>query len=226
MRSFNQLRVMEINRGDAQVNLKTTPVNKNPDLTLNQDNLNPELRPETEKLVEEILSGRELVLRPHWKAEIPLVALGIVVCAVFAYGHLSDNTLSLAAVDGLERAKLLTVRLVELAVPPLLFAAIIAHRLFNNRFIIRKDYFINEKGIISFRKRFLRLPYSKITGIESTSNLWTRLVGLGTIRLSTPFFDQPEILIPRVKDPAPVHQILSRIRTLVEKNVENPIDAM
>lgn len=171
------------------------------------------------KLLLFVLEGGRIVLGPSIRGEIPvIVAASLVTCALL-WLFLVPGEPGFGGGDaGASTATVLT--LVNIALVPLCAAAYVVHHMFNIRAYITQEALIAESGRLSWRKRVVKLPHEKLKAVEVSSSVYGQLVNIGELRLSTPYFDQPEIVVPRIVDPSRYRPLLEALIVVRERGLK------
>lgn len=171
------------------------------------------------KLLLFVLEGGRIVLSPSIRGEIPVIVGATLVTCALLWLFLAPGEPGIGGEDTpTSTAAFLTI--VNISLVPLCAAAYVVHHMFNIRAYITQEALVAESGRLSWRKRVVKLPHEKLKAVEVSSSIYGQLVNIGELRLSTPYFDQPEIIVPRIVDPSRYRPLLEALIVVRERGLK------
>jgi uncharacterized membrane protein YdbT with pleckstrin-like domain len=111
------------------------------------------------------------------------------------------------------------------SIVPLAFLAQIVHSLLDYRYILCDDYVLGVEGLLSLKRKSIRINYVHIRGMEIDESLWQQVLRVGDLTILATTLDQGEHLVTmrgianprRIKDliQARVHEQVQGTRLAV-----------
>ena len=155
-------------------------------------------------------ANREVIVYRSILAELPsfLLLIGLTVGAVWFSREFPQSVL-----DG-------SVGRYELYLPlalvlPILYGAVILHRLYNCRYVITDRYVRAINGVFSLRKKERFIEYHNIRAIEIDRGLIERILNIGDLHIASAAYSNVEIHLKGISDPS-YYRDLIMARTRVE----------
>ena len=88
------------------------------------------------------------------------------------------------------------------ALPPVLLLFYILHILRDRRYIIGADYVRSIQGLLSLRKKDVRIELQNIRGIEIDRSLYERILNLGTLHITSTMSSEHDVMLVGVLNPS------------------------
>jgi uncharacterized membrane protein YdbT with pleckstrin-like domain len=137
-------------------------------------------------------------------AEIPLIVLSIILTVAAIY-------LTLSVPWSIQYLLLWDMSLLPIplfALFPLLSIILVFQRVYNYSYLLADEYLRSLHGLLSLRKRDMRIEYRDILGIDIERNIIERMFNVGDIKIGTAMLGEAEIVFVGVKDPSKYRDIV------------------
>jgi uncharacterized membrane protein YdbT with pleckstrin-like domain len=172
-----------------------------------------------EILIDETDSEPIVFYRSHL-AELPLILLCLALFIAGIY-------FSFLYPEYIEFIELFTIfgRTAYLPIPlfllvPIILLAYTLHCLYDAKYILGPDYIRATYGLISFKKKDMRLEFIDIRGIEINRGIYGRLVNVGTLHIGTAMKEEEELFIEKVYNPSQYRDIIIRRRKFLQRKYD------
>lgn len=155
-------------------------------------------------------SGVLFVVRPSYRAQIPLLLMFILALTIsFSLATFVLN--NGARLSWLPFSPMLVARL--LGIIPLVFLLEILRRRYNNLYEFGSHRVTHKKGRLSLEYEVPVIKYGDIRAINVRQNFWGRVLDYGSVSIGTAAQQDDEMLINAIRAPEELSRIIDFLRT-------------
>ena len=163
-----------------------------------------------ETIIEKPQGAFLFVVRPSYRAQVPLILLFLVAmtsCIYLASLVLSNGT----RLSWLPISPVLLARLLGLV--PLIFLCELLRRRYNNLYQFGIHRVTHKKGRLSFQYEVPVIKYGDIRAINVRQKFWGRVLDFGSVSIGTAAQQDDEMLIDGVRAPEELARLIDFLRT-------------
>ena len=168
-------------------------------------------------------SDKELLLFKSPIAEGPLIVAVTAVSILCLDWYYRFPNATQTIIIPLSTDSTLPVTISLFGIIPLILLAVVAHRLWNFRYVIGQDYVRTIEGLLSISKKDMRLEFHNIRGVEIDRSLYGRIVNIGDLLVGSSMHAEIELQLRGLRDPSFYRDvILHRMRRAEEEFYRKP----
>ena len=167
------------------------------------------------------LTDEPLVIYRSHRSELMSILLFLVLFAASIYASMvfpwATQRIPLGSMFGAE----LYLPLPLFAIIPLALLGRILHGLYNYRYILCDEYVLEVKGLLSLRRRSIRLNYVHIRGVQIDESLLQQFLGIGDLQILgiTGEHGEPRIEMKGVANPR-------ALKDLIQQNIQRSVQGL
>lgn len=143
-----------------------------------------------------------MIFRKSIWSQGPSILLFIILSAAALYLTIKFPASIQYSVIKFSDTIILSIPLPGFALVPILLGVKILHSLFDARYEINLEYVRSIHGLISLRKRDVRLEYADLRGVEIDRGLYGRVVNTGDLKIWSLMPSEVELLLAGVRNPS------------------------